>query len=359
MSGAPQEVFTAREIARAAGVDAALVARLVDEGAIPSIDGEHVAFEDARRAGIQLRAGGLVAPLESSFAAAFAATPGVLFARHRAARRSPGLPVAASAAFHGVVLGGLMLAAVAQLGPTEARALERVVPTEPMRLVFLAQPGPGGGGGGGGLRMPTPAPRAKRTGTSSLPSPIPERRPPPADPPPTPPEPPPPVPAEWLPPVLAPVATRPADDDTRPGIIEETPVEADSRGSGDGGGAGTGEGTGLGEGDGAGIGEGEGGGYGGGVYGPGSGVEPPRLLSEVKPDYTEDARRRGIEGDVVMEIVVRRDGSVGDVRIVQGLGAGLDQRAADAVRRWRFAPGTRRGAPVDVMVEVAVEFKLR
>src|SRR5690606_8684557 len=84
-----------------------------------------------------------------------------------------------------------------------------------------------------------------------------------------------------------------------------------------------------------------------------------RLLSEVKPDYSEEARRGGIEGDVVMEIVVRRDGSVGDVRIVQGLGAGLDERAVAAVRRWRFAPGTRQGTPVDVMVEVAVEFKLR
>lgn len=358
MPRAPQEVFTAREIARAAGVDADLVARLVAEGAIPSLDGQFVAFGDARRAGIQLRAGAVPASTAGAFAGAAGAF-GVLFARHRAARRSPGLPVAASAAVHGVLLGGLMLAAVAQLGPTEARALEPAPVAEPMRLVFLAQPGPGGGGGGGGLRMPTPAPRAKRQGVSSLPSPIPERRTPPADPPPKPPEPPPPVPAEWLPPVLAPVATRPADDGDRAGVIEENEIEAESRGTGDGGGAGSGEGIGLGEGTGSGIGEGEGGGYGGGVYGPGSGVEPPRLLSEVKPDYTEDARRRGVEGDVVMEIVVRRDGSVGDVRIVQGLGAGLDERAAAAVRRWRFAPGTRQGTPVDVMVEVAVEFKLR
>ncbi len=350
-----QDVYSAREVARAAGVDPAVVARLLDEGAIAAVDGEFIAFEEARRVGRLLRDGDPV-PLA---AGAVAATPGVLFARHRASRRAAGLPVAASAAIHGVVLGGLILAAVAQIGSTEARTLTETAPLEPMRLVFLAQPGPGGGGGGGGLRMPTPAPKARREGRASLPSPIPERRPVDPDPPPVAPEPPPPVPAEWLPPVEAPVAARPADADTQAGVLEESPAQDDSRGSGDGGGAGSGTGVGLGEGDGSGIGEGEGGGHGGGVYGPGSGVEPPRLLAEVKPDYTEDARRRGIEGDVVMEIVVRRDGRVGDVRILQGLGGGLDQQAVTAVRRWRFAPGTRRGTPVDVMVEVAVEFKLR
>jgi len=97
----------------------------------------------------------------------------------------------------------------------------------------------------------------------------------------------------------------------------------------------------------------------GGPYRPGSGIEPPRLLREVKADYTEDARRRGVSGDVVLEIVVRRDGSVGDVRILNGLAGGLNDRAVDAVRQWRFVPARRQGAVVDVIVEVAVEFKLR
>jgi protein TonB len=79
----------------------------------------------------------------------------------------------------------------------------------------------------------------------------------------------------------------------------------------------------------------------------------------VKPQYTEEARRRGIEGDVVLEIVVRADGSVGQVTVMQRLGAGLDQRAIEAVRQWRFSPARRFGTPVDVLVEVAVEFKLR
>ncbi len=60
-----------------------------------------------------------------------------------------------------------------------------------------------------------------------------------------------------------------------------------------------------------------------------------------------------------MEIVVRRDGTVGNLTLVRGLGGGLDERAARAVRQWRFSPARRRGVPVDVVVEVAVDFKLR
>ena len=132
-----------------------------------------------------------------------------------------------------------------------------------------------------------------------------------------------------------------------------------SQGSGTGGGVGSGQGTGLGPGDGTGVGDGSGGGYGGGPFRPGSGVEPPRLLREVKADYTDEARRGNIEGEVELEIVVRRDGTVGEVKIVRGLRGGLNDRAVQAVRQWRFAPGRMKGAPVDVVVEVGVEFRLR
>jgi protein TonB len=79
----------------------------------------------------------------------------------------------------------------------------------------------------------------------------------------------------------------------------------------------------------------------------------------VKAIYTDEARRRGITGDVDLEIVVKRDGTVDDVRVLRGLDAGLDQRAMTAVREWRFAPAKRQGEPVDVVVEVSVEFMLR
>jgi TonB family protein len=172
-------------------------------------------------------------------------------------------------------------------------------------------------------------------------------------------DPPPPAPAPVTPQVVAPVVTASNDQRDRAGIVADAPRESESQGSGSGGGAGTGQGTGLGEGNGSGIGAGSGGGTGGGPYRPGSGITPPQLLREVRPDYTEDARRQGIEGDVVLEIVVRADGTVGDVRIIKGLGGGLERRAVDAVRQWRFSPARRLGAAVDVMVEVAVEFKLR
>ena len=139
----------------------------------------------------------------------------------------------------------------------------------------------------------------------------------------------------------------------------DTPNTSPSQGPGAGGGVGSGKGAGIGEGDGAGIGPGSGGGTGGGPYRPGSGVLPPQLVREIRANYTEDARRRGVEGDVVLEIVVRRDGSVGNVRVLQSLGSGLGQKAIDAVRQWRFTPATRYGAAVDVVVEVAVGFKLR
>jgi periplasmic protein TonB len=60
-----------------------------------------------------------------------------------------------------------------------------------------------------------------------------------------------------------------------------------------------------------------------------------------------------------MEIVVKRDGAVGDVKVLRRLAGGLDERAIQAVRQWRFAPATLKGVPVDVLVEVGVEFRLR
>ena len=141
----------------------------------------------------------------------------------------------------------------------------------------------------------------------------------------------------------------PADDRNRIGVFEQASTETASHGPGQGGGAGTGSGTGLGPGDGAGIGPGSGGGTGGGPFRPGSGIEPPRLLREVKADYSEDARRRGLEGEVVMEIVVTRNGSVGDVRILKRLGAGLDERAiagcAPVAIRARHPQGLAGGCP--------------
>lgn len=231
---------------------------------------------------------------------------------------------------------------------------------EPVRMVYVVQPSTGGGGGGGGMRQLAPPPKAKRQGTAAISSPVPVRQAPPVEPPAVEPEPPEaPPPPEVQPAVAAPVAEMPADDHTRAGLPVETPAVEESRGPGTGGGTGSGTGTGIGEGDGPGLGPGSGGGTGGGPYRPGSGVEPPIVVREVRPTYTEEARQRGITGEVVLEIVVLQNGTVGRVKVLNGLGSGLDERAIDAVRQWRFEPARLRGTPVDVVVEVTVEFRLR
>jgi TonB family protein len=280
------------------------------------------------------------------------------------ARRGGRHPLA-SAAVSGLIHGGFaaifIVLAGLDLAPRAAALRVEPPPADLMRLVFLNLPGPGGGGGGGGARMPAPPPKAMREGARRLNSPLPARvEPKPIEPVEKPPEPKPvPLKSEQLPVLIAPIVIAPANNRDRIGVLEETTAKSESRGPGQGGGAGTGSGTGLGSGDGAGVGPGSGGGTGGGPYRPGSGIQPPRLLREVKADYTEDARKRGLAGDVVLEIVVRHDGTVGDVRVLKGLGGGLNERAVQAVRQWRFEPARRQGAAVDVIVEVAVEFSLR
>lgn len=91
----------------------------------------------------------------------------------------------------------------------------------------------------------------------------------------------------------------------------------------------------------------------------GGDVQLPRLLREVKPHYTDRAREAKIEGEVLMECVVRADGKTDDFRIVRSLDADLDQAAIDAAKQWEFAPGTRRGKPVDVLVAIAIAFTLK
>jgi periplasmic protein TonB len=339
--------FTLQEVARAAGVAEVHVRSIVGP------DVKHLVRADAVRVGRML--------VERSSRTNHSLTPRPLFglfSKRTSARRAAGVPLAVSSTLHAALLVVLVLLASMSVAP-HAASMKVDAPIDSMRLVFLNIPGPGGGGGGGGLREAAPPPKAMREGHHTLNSPIPDRRvPAPIAPPQRPPEPPR-LESEPLPAVIAPIVVAPADARTRAGLMQETPAVVDSHGPGTGGGIGSGAGSGLGEGNGSGIGPGSGGGTGGGPYRPGSGIEPPRLLKEVKADYTEEARQRGVSGAVVMEIVIRSDGSVGDVKILQGLAGGLNDRATQAVRQWRFAPAKRLGAPVDVIVEVAVEFKLR
>jgi TonB family protein len=340
------EVYSAHEIAQAAGVSEEQVLAVLGGVDRP------VPHEDAVRIGravaLHMHPGGVVVPTPALFS---------IFSPNSRTAQSKGVPLALSSTLHAGIVAAAVFFATLGLTPTAA-TLDH---GEPTRFIFIATPGPGGGGGGGGLRQPALPPKTLREGRHTINSPLPLREPPkPIAPAPAPPEPKPaPLDAEPLPLLVVPIVSAPADLRTRVGVLEPTAAQNDSHGSGAGGGAGRGTGTGVGEGDGSGIGTGSGGGTGGGPFRPGSGIEPPRLLREVKADYTEEARQRSLVGDVVLEIVVRRDGSVGDIKVLQGLGAGLNERAMQAVRQWRFSPAHRLGAPVDVIVEVAVEFKLR
>jgi protein TonB len=146
-------------------------------------------------------------------------------------------------------------------------------------------------------------------------------------------------------------------------VVAQAPDAADALGALDGAdnvaaNAGPGTGGGIGEGEGAGIGPGTGGGFGGGAYRLGSGIDPPRALKTVQPTYTNDALAKKVEGEVILEVIILAEGKIGPVRILHGLGAGLNEKAIECVRQWRFVPGKFKGQPVDVVAEIAVEFSI-
>ena len=89
------------------------------------------------------------------------------------------------------------------------------------------------------------------------------------------------------------------------------------------------------------------------------GVKPPAIVKEVKPKYTEDAMKRGVQGNVELEAVVKADGTVGDVSVTKALDPDLDDEAVKALRQWRFRPGTKDGKAVDVVIQIEMTFAVR
>jgi TonB family protein len=85
---------------------------------------------------------------------------------------------------------------------------------------------------------------------------------------------------------------------------------------------------------------------------------PPRIIEQTPAPYSETALAKGIEGQVVLMVLVRRDGSVGAVTVSKGLEASLDESAQRTVREWKFAPAMRNGRTVEVVLEVEVRFQL-
>jgi protein TonB len=121
---------------------------------------------------------------------------------------------------------------------------------------------------------------------------------------------------------------------------------------------GGGSGSGIGNGNGDGYGPGSGGNQGGGVYRPGGDVSAPSILTKVDPEYSEEARKAKYSGVVLLSIVVDEHGLPRDIKVVRPLGLGLDQKAIEAVQRWRFVPGRKGGHPVATQATVEVSFRL-
>jgi len=140
--------------------------------------------------------------------------------------------------------------------------------------------------------------------------------------------------------------------------MSHLPSGPPSNGTGSGGGIGSGSGGGVGSGEGPGVGPGHGGGIGGGVFRVGGGVSAPRALFSPDPEYSEEARKAKFQGTCVLWLVVGPDGRPRDIRVTRSLGLGLDEKAIEAVKQWKFEPALKDGKPVAVEINVEVSFRL-
>lgn len=121
---------------------------------------------------------------------------------------------------------------------------------------------------------------------------------------------------------------------------------------------GNGRGTGIGNGNGTGLGPGSGGGYGGGAKQIGGGVKGPVIIYQPEPEFSEEARKAKFQGVVTVSIVVDAQGRPQNVHVTRGVGMGLDEKAMEAVRQYRFKPGTENGKPVATYLNVEVNFEI-
>jgi TonB family protein len=87
-------------------------------------------------------------------------------------------------------------------------------------------------------------------------------------------------------------------------------------------------------------------------------IEGPKLLFQIDPEFSEEARKAKVSGKTIVSMVVDKSGAIQDIQIVQPIGYGLDDQAVRAVEQWRFSPAMRNGEPVAVLINVEVGFRL-
>jgi len=142
------------------------------------------------------------------------------------------------------------------------------------------------------------------------------------------------------------------------GMSQSPQIAMASQGSGSGSGFGHGLGGGIGGGRGIGAGPGSGGGYGGGLMSVGGGVSAPQVIHSVEPAFTDEARRANYQGNVSVQLIVDSEGNPQNVHLVSHLGMGLDEKAIEAVRQYKFKPAMYQGHPVAVQILIDVDFHL-
>jgi TonB family protein len=142
------------------------------------------------------------------------------------------------------------------------------------------------------------------------------------------------------------------------GLPTSSQVQLASNGTGSGAGMGSGRNGGIGSGYGRGLGPGSGGGTGGGIYHVGGGVSAPVVTYSVDPEYSDEARRAKYTGIVMVSLVVDAQGLPEQVHVARSLGMGLDERAIEAVRQYKFKPAMYQGKPVPVQVQIEVNFQI-
>lgn len=143
------------------------------------------------------------------------------------------------------------------------------------------------------------------------------------------------------------------------GVTRSANVTLASNGQGTGGGMGTGSGGGLGSGNGNGYGPGSGGNAGGGVYRVGGGISAPIAINAPEAEFSDEARRAKYQGVCLVSLIVDAQGNPQNPRVVRPLGMGLDEKALEAVRQYKFKPALKDGrTPVPVMITVEINFRL-
>jgi periplasmic protein TonB len=208
----------------------------------------------------------------------------------------------------------------------------------PVKLPPAAQKA--GGGGGGGMKMPTPVSKGAPPKQALKP---------------------------FVPPTLAvekpklptpPEINAPAPQIQAPDYGDPLAKMSQLSGGQGSQGLGNGSGGGVGSGKGDGYGPGEGGGIGGGVYRVGGEVSAPILISKTEPEYSEEARKAKYSGTVLLSLVVGADGLPRNIKVIRPLGLGLDEKAVEAVQKWRFRAGVKGGHAVATQATIEVSFRL-